>query len=62
MNESTVAYLNKMIDDMFLSRRTISTVAARIMWVMPCQVRGQVLDHLFAGDRFAVIKGEIEWT
>lgn len=51
-----------MIDDMFAARRNISTVVARIMWIMPCQVRGQVMDRLFSGDRFAVIEGEIEWT
>lgn len=62
MNEATVTYLNAMIDDMFTARRSISTVVARIMWIMPRQVRSQVMDRLFSGDWFAVIEGEIEWT
>lgn len=51
-----------MIDDMLNKRRNINSVVARIMWIMPCQIRGRVLDHIFGGDRLAVIKGEIEWT
>lgn len=62
MNDQTVAYLNTMIDDMLARRRPLCTVVARIMWCMPCQKRGQVLDHIFGGSRLAVVNGEIEWT
>ena len=62
MNEQTVTFLNAMLDDCMHKRRPLCTVVARIMWCMPCQVRGQVLDHIFGGSRLAVVKGEIDWT